>query len=159
MYEVACEQRGTCDVDQRSFKAYLARWMSATAQVAPWSRDFVMLKLRTSAAAAAKACVGGADGQQCGLKWTTGTFDGSVGVGEQMAALEVVQGLLAPAASGPVTNTTGGTSQGDPNAGAKGVTGIVFDEVTTGDKAGAGILTALVLTFLLGGGFWMVTGV
>lgn len=158
MYEVACEGRGTCDVDQRSFKAYLSRWMSATAQVAPWTQDFIMPKLRTSAAAAAKACVGGNDGKQCGLKWTTGTFDGSLGVGEQMSALEVIQGLLAPQMSGPVTNSTGGTSQGDANAGTStNDKSIVLDEVTTADKAGAGILTTLVLAMLLGGGYWMIS--
>ena len=28
MYEVACEPYGKCDIDQRSFKAYLARWLT-----------------------------------------------------------------------------------------------------------------------------------
>lgn len=30
MYEVACEPGNTCNIDQQSFKAYLARWMAAT---------------------------------------------------------------------------------------------------------------------------------
>lgn len=41
MTEVACENNGMCNVDQRSFKAYLARWLGYTAIVAPWTREQV----------------------------------------------------------------------------------------------------------------------
>ena len=39
MTEVACENNGMCNLDQRSFKAYLARWLGYTAIVAPWTRE------------------------------------------------------------------------------------------------------------------------
>ncbi|EHK99713.1 putative mannan endo-1,6-alpha-mannosidase [Glarea lozoyensis 74030] len=47
MYEL-CEPAqtdhptGTCDTDQRSFKAYLSRWMAGTAKIAPFTHDTVL---------------------------------------------------------------------------------------------------------------------
>jgi len=158
MYEVACEPNGKCDVDQRSFKAYLARWMAATTKVAPWTHDLIMPKLRASAQAAAEQCSGGTDGKTCGLKWTTkGVWDGSYGVGEQMSALEVVQSLLIDQVSGPLTNQTGGTSKSNPSAGSHSETSpLTFSPTTTGDKVGAGFLTTIILITILGGAWWMV---
>jgi len=157
MKEVACEDNGKCDVDQRSFKAYLARWMAVTTKLAPWTAATIMPRLTASAKAAATACSGGADGNQCGMKWTTGSFDGSLGVGEQMSALEVVQGMLIDQVPGPVTNGTGGTSKGNPNAGTGASTVINLNSITTGDKAGAGIVTLLILVFMFAGSWWMAS--
>lgn len=158
MYEVACEPNGKCNTDQRSFKAYLSRWMTASTKLAPWTADYTMPKIRTSAQAAAKQCSGGPDGKTCGMKWTTdGVWDGNTGVGEQMCALEVIQSLLINDVPGPVTNATGGTSKGDYNAGAgSNKDPEQFDTITTGDKVGAGFLTTVVLIALIGGGVWMV---
>ncbi len=158
MIEVACERNGLCDEDQRSFKAYLARWMGFTMLTASWTRDAIMPRLRASAVAAAKQCGPGKGG--CGLRWwQNGVNDGAVGVGEQMSALEVMQNLLVDQVSGPVGEDNGGVSKNDPTAGsdATGFT-VEHDPVTTGDKAGAGILTALILAFLFGGGWWLITG-
>ncbi|KAF2499198.1 mannan endo-1,6-alpha-mannosidase [Lophium mytilinum] len=158
MTEVACEANGKCDVDQRSFKAYLARWMAATTKVAPWTHDLIMPKLEASAQAAAKQCSGGTDGVTCGQKWTTnGVWDGSFGVGEQMSALEVVQSILIDQVAGPVSNETGGISKGNPNAGSHSEDNpLKADPIDTGDKVGAGFLTTLVLIAILGGAWWMV---
>lgn len=159
MFEVACEQNGKCNNDQRSFKAYLARWMGYTIKVAPWTREMIYPKLQASAQAAAKQCNAGTDQQTCGLKWTTnGVNDGSFGPGEQMAAMEVMQNLLIDEVAGPVSEQTGGTSKSDPSAGSQAKdNSIVFDSITTGDKAGAGFLTTLVLIGILGGAWWMVS--
>lgn len=159
MTEVACENNGKCDVDQRSFKAYLARWMGYTAIVAPWTRELIDPYLKASAQAAAKQCIGGANQTSCGLRWIdNGVNDGSFGVGEQMAAMEVVQSLLYPTVSGPVTLEAGGISASNPNAGNDAPTTTVkFNTVTTGDKAGASILTILVLVSILVGAWWMVS--
>ncbi|OCK79764.1 glycoside hydrolase family 76 protein [Lepidopterella palustris CBS 459.81] len=158
MYEVACEPNGKCDVDQRSFKAYLARWMAATTKVAPWTHDLIMPKLQASAQAAAQQCSGGTDGVTCGLQWTKGAvWDGSYGVGEQMSALEVIQSLMIDHVAGPLTNTTGGTSKGNPSAGSHSeTTPITFNTITAGDKVGAGFLTTLILIIILGGAWWMI---
>ena len=156
MTEVACEPSGNCNVDQRSFKAYLGRWLAATTKVAPWTHDTIIPLLQVSAQAAALSCSGGDTGSACGMRWTTGSFDGSTGVGEQMSALEVIQSNLIDYVPGPVSQGAGGISKGDPGAGTEshdiGPTSII----TTADRAGAGILTALVLVGLLGGTWWLV---
>jgi mannan endo-1,6-alpha-mannosidase len=157
MFEVACEPVGTCDMDQRSFKAYLARWMAATIKVAPWAEDSLRPLLQSSARSAVATCTAGFDGNQCGLKWTLEANDGSLGVGEQMSALEVVQANLIDNVPGPLTNATGGTSIGNPAAGSSvGSTSVVFNAITTSDKAGAGILTVLVLVGFFSGAWWMI---
>ncbi|EMC94580.1 glycoside hydrolase family 76 protein [Baudoinia panamericana UAMH 10762] len=153
MYEVACEPQGNCDTDQLSFKAYLSRWMAASSKVAPFVIPLVSGWLQTSAAAAAASCSGGTDGVTCGTKWTVNAWDNTWGVGQQMSALEVVQGLLINGSAGPVSNLTGGISRGNPAAGTggDGAPGAPTTAITTGDKAGAGILTAVVLVGLIGG--------
>ncbi|KAF2841073.1 glycoside hydrolase family 76 protein [Patellaria atrata CBS 101060] len=160
MYEVACEGNGKCDIDQRSFKAYLARWMSATMKVAPFTADYILPKLRASALAAARQCSGGENGTTCGLRWTQAAHDGSTGFSEQIAALEVFQNNLMAKVDGPVTEERGGTSRSDPTAGTRSRDMQVdpeHKEITTADKAGAAIITIMIVggwSFLA---YWMVT--
>lgn len=45
-----------CNVDQRSFKAYLARWMAATTKLVPWTKNEIMNLIQKSAIAAVKTC-------------------------------------------------------------------------------------------------------
>jgi mannan endo-1,6-alpha-mannosidase len=116
-----------------SFKAYLSRWMAASSKVAPWLYASVKPYLAASAQAAAASCSGGEDGTTCGTKWWNGgVWDGTYGVGQQMSALEVIQSNLISQVcpwltssivyfgtdvlqvQGPVSNSTGGTSQGNP---------------------------------------------
>ena len=71
-----------------------------------------------------------------------------------MAALEVIQANLISGAAFPLTAKTGGISKGNPSAGSCGdtTTGTIpLSDITTGDKAGAGVLTAVVLLIFLGG--------
>jgi mannan endo-1,6-alpha-mannosidase len=69
-----------------------------------------------------------------------------------------VQALLYPTASGPATQKVGGISVSNPDAGANVPTApLVLNPVTTGDKAGASILTLLVLVAILVGAWWMVS--
>jgi mannan endo-1,6-alpha-mannosidase len=128
--------------------------MAATTKVAPWTADQILPLLASSAQAAAQSCSGGDTGNICGTKWTQPGWDGTFGVGQQMSALEVIQSNLIKQVSGPVSNSTGGTSKGNPSAGT-GTTVHVEPPhaITTGDKAGAGVLTAVVLISLLGGGY------
>ncbi|KAL1297378.1 hypothetical protein AAFC00_004918 [Neodothiora populina] len=94
MIEQACEPYYTCNNDQWSFKAYLARWMGKTAILAPFTRAAIMPLLTSSAQAAAKACSGPSDGVTCGARWYLDAFDGTYGIGQQLSALEVTQALL-----------------------------------------------------------------
>ncbi|KAK3941946.1 putative cytochrome P450 protein [Diplogelasinospora grovesii] len=137
MTEVACEPVSLCNLDQQSFKAYLSRWMAATTKWAPWTYDRIKPLLESSALAATSTCTGGANGA-C--------------VGQQMAAMQVVLGNLIKHVSAPVTNGTGGTSIGNASAsgsdvGEKDPFSILgtFPPATTADRAGAYVLTVLVL--------------
>ncbi len=148
-----------CNVDQRSFNAYLYRWLGATAELAPFTHTQILELLKTSAAAAAKTCTGGTSGNACGLKWTTGAFDGSVGVGEQMAALEVIQSNLVDEVAEWASDVKGtGTSVGDANAGSSSSADSRVEPttVTTADRAGAGILTALLLIGVVASCYTMI---
>jgi mannan endo-1,6-alpha-mannosidase len=162
MYEPCESGIKGCNVDQRSFKAYFARSLAATAELAPFTHSIIMPKLASSAAAAIKTCTAGNSGTQCGLKWTTGANDGSLGVGEQLAVLEVVQSNLVDGAPGWVSAVRGtGTSKGDVNA-ANGSThseeSLIIGRVTTADRVGAGIVTALVLLGVSCGCVTMIVG-
>lgn len=161
MYEVACEGPNTCDTDNFSFKAYLARWMVASTKYAPFIYDTVMPKIKASAAAAALQCSGGQNGQMCGMKWTNGAkWDGTQGVGQQMGALSVIQANLIDQVYTPVTNATGGTSRGNAGAGGSNSGGsnpaLSTDPISSKDKAGAGVLTTLVLISVIGSCWWMI---
>lgn len=157
-YEVACEPHLTCTTDMYSFKAFVTRWLAATSMVAPFTRDRIMPKLQASATAAAKQCVGGANGRTCGLSWSSGAYDGTFGVGQQMAAMSALFVNLLPleTVAPPVTNATGGTSEGNPDAGAHSVANPeALVPATGGDRAGAGIVTTLVLLGATGMFGWM----
>lgn len=159
MYEVACEPHGSCDTDNYSFKAYLSRWMAATTKMAPFTYDTIKPLLRASAQAAVSQCTGGQSGTMCGMIWTNnGVWDGTTGVGQQMSVLETVQTNLIQQAKAPFTNKTGGTSKGNPGGGGQTSADPTQDAspIGTKDRAGAGILTTLVLIWLLGGLWWMV---
>lgn len=159
MVEIACEPYNTCDTDNWSFKAYLSRWMAATTKLAPWTYDIVIEKIRASAAAAALQCSGGQSGTLCGMKWTDGAkYDGTTGVGQQMSALEVIQSLLISRVAAPVTNSTGGTSKGDPAAGSGGTFDPTLPQgpIQKKDRVGAGFLTTLVIVSGLGSAWWMI---
>ncbi|KAK0720723.1 glycoside hydrolase [Lasiosphaeris hirsuta] len=159
-FEVACEEHMSCTTDMLSFKGYVHRWMATATQLAPFLAPKILNVLKTSTEAAVATCKGGDTGRACGFKWSTREFDGSFGAGQQMNVLSAVSSLLIGQTGGPVTNSTGGTSKGDPNAGSRSDS---FDgkeiPATTGDKAGAGILTFLILGTAVGTFGWMSTGV
>ncbi|CAJ2502138.1 Uu.00g049910.m01.CDS01 [Anthostomella pinea] len=116
MYEHACEQVNTCNTDMLSFKGYLSRFMWATTRMMPSTLPDVQTLLNASAIAAGKACSGGDNGTVCGEKWYTGGYDGNPGLGQQMTALETVQGLLVTEALPPFRadqiKHVGGTENG-----------------------------------------------
>lgn len=163
MIERPCElpHRVQCNVDQHSFKGYMHRALATVAVVAPFTRDSVMKTLRSSTAGCASSCL--ADGT-CGFRWDTGEYDGDVAngpAGQQMSALAALSTLLLDqehVLNGPLTNGTGGTSVGDPNAGRGYRETQPLRDITAGDRAGAGIVTAVVLASFLGAVVWMGMG-
>ncbi|KAI9754383.1 MAG: hypothetical protein M4579_004721 [Chaenotheca gracillima] len=103
MFERSCETKSSCNTDAQSFKAYLSRFMWATTVVAPFTRSAISTQLRTSARGAAAACAGGKARTTCGSRWYTNGWDNLFGVGQQLSALEVIQGLLIEDAPPPRT--------------------------------------------------------
>ncbi|KAE8453406.1 hypothetical protein EG329_010267 [Mollisiaceae sp. DMI_Dod_QoI] len=162
MEEQACENVNTCDTDQLSFKSYFSQWLASTSILAPFSAATITPMLAASAKAAGLQCGSGT----CGFKWTAGAaYDGSTGVGQQMSALSAIQSSLVQvkgeAVVAPVTNTTGGTSQGDASAGiSKPVSGMTEADtvITTGDRVASGFLTLAVVGGVIGGSTFMVMG-
>ena len=114
--------------------------------MAPFISDTILPVLEISAQAALKNC--NEDGT-CGFRWTTDSYDGDTGAGQQMNALGAIMSLLISRedVSDPVTEVSGGTSQGNPNAGSgSSSTESSSDKpITTADRAGAGIVTAVLL--------------
>ncbi len=96
-----CEQAGACNTDQLSFKAYLSRWLAATSVMIPSLQPQIAPLISASAGGAVASCAGGPNGQTCGTKWFTNAWDGTAGAGQQLAALEVVHGLLASGTVAP----------------------------------------------------------
>lgn len=82
---------------------------------------------------------------------------------EQISASQMFSALLVKFANsnaGPVTEKTGGQSSANPNAGLGLGTGDAhpLPPITTGDKAGAGILTAAFVAGWIGLIFFMLKG-
>jgi mannan endo-1,6-alpha-mannosidase len=85
MRETACEfedRPPNCNVDQTTFKAYLARWLTSSAKVAPFLGGIVEGLMKRSAVAAAGSCTGGSTGTQCGMKWFEYGNDGNIPLGD-----------------------------------------------------------------------------
>lgn len=159
MQELQCETLLNCNMDQKSFKAYLARWMAVTSVLVPSTAPLITPKLAASAQAAAGQCSGGESGRQCGMQWFTTTWDGTYGVGQQMAAMAVVGATLNTPAMAPLSLNTGATSKSDPNAGNDGATNSTkpLKPITTGDKAGAAIFTIILVGIVVSGAIFLVT--
>lgn len=129
-----------------SFKGFLHRWLQSTAFLAPYTAEQISPILRTSAQSAVNQCTGGSNGRMCGFRWDSGSYDGETGACQQMSVLSALISLLPTPETGLLTNNTGGTSKGDPDAGSN--LNQHFDQlaaITTGDKAGAAIVTVIVV--------------
>lgn len=96
MYELNCEAYGSCNTDEMAFKALMMRWFAKVTAVSPagLTNSLIMSYVTDSALAAANACTGGSSGTLCGFKWIASGNDGTTGVGQQISALEAVQGQL-----------------------------------------------------------------
>ena len=159
MVEAACELETNiqCTTDMLSFKGYVHRWLAQTTLMAPFIRDTIMAALKTSTAAMTQSC--NPDGT-CGFRWNTGTYDGLTGAGQEMNAMGALMSLLVETESvpGPLTNSTGGTSIGNPNAGGDPDVLKPAVPLTGRDTAGAGVLTAAILISMFSTMIWMSTG-
>ncbi|KAJ5091444.1 hypothetical protein NUU61_006314 [Penicillium alfredii] len=157
--DITCEPVNKCDRNQLCFKGYLSMWLATTAILVPSTRDKITPKLQGSLEAVAKICSGESD-NLCGLRWYDDHWDGTKGLEVQMAALGAVSSVLMLLSEGK------GPSNVDSNPDAKEApidTGggnkdsdISTRPITTGDKAGAWILTVLTGGLAAGGVTWLL---
>ncbi|KAJ9413283.1 glycosyl hydrolase family 76-domain-containing protein [Fusarium oxysporum] len=129
--EQFCEAHKQCNQEQRSFKRYLAHWMAATSQVAPYTNTNITTHLKSSVQAAAK-----------------------------INAASILMYTLVDKAKAPVTSKTGGIFKGnhggrDTNSGQEDGK-LKYKTITIAEKAGAGILTLLIATGFVGGTAFLV---
>lgn len=157
MYELACLGRGNCNTDQRSFRLFLARSLGLTLKLAPSTHDTIIPLIETSAMLALQSCSGGFDGHTCGLDWSYDGWDGLYGLGEQMAALEIIQNLRYAHRPLPYTQESGASSRGNGAAGVQSTDTVEAPlTIDNGDKAGAGIITVVIGCSIIGMGVWLV---
>jgi len=94
--------------------------MALASQLAPYTAAGIQPYLASSALAAASSCDTGTNGTECTAWWTTTTGPVTLGVGQQMSALNVFNANMVKFVQTAVPDTTnsGGTSQGNPDAGS-----------------------------------------
>ncbi|CAK7265114.1 hypothetical protein SEPCBS119000_001339 [Sporothrix epigloea] len=158
--ELSCELPNNvqCLTDMLSYKGYLHRWLAQVTQVAPYIKNTILPVLKTSATAAMKNC--NPDGT-CGFRWTTPSYDGDTGAGQEMNALGALMSVLITLepVSVAYTNMTGGTSVGNAAAGVgSAILPTNFRPITAGDRAGASIITILIISGLVSMLIWMSSG-
>jgi mannan endo-1,6-alpha-mannosidase len=165
-YEPTCDPypHQCYDSNNLLFKGHTSSWLGWTALLAPQLYSQIMPRLQTTAKAAAAACTGpGQGGNQCGSAWYESKFDDRTGMEEQISAADLFSVNMIPfihgkpqKVLGPLTETTGGSSTSNPNAGMNDVSNAgQFAPINAGDRAGAGILTALFVAGWAGGLSWM----
>lgn len=157
--EITCEPREICNNNEILFKGLVSSWLSFTAMIVPSTYNTIIPKLQTTAAAAAASCSGKGN-NTCGIRWYQSTFDGFIGMEEEISATNIfVANLVQFMDKPPVTAATGGNSSSNPTAGLGGPPPIQkLAKITTGDRAGAGILTALFVVGWVGLIGWTIMG-
>ncbi|KAJ5902646.1 Mannan endo-1-6-alpha-mannosidase DCW1 [Penicillium taxi] len=158
--EVTCEPSEMCNDNEILFKGLVSSWLSFTAILVPSTYSTILPYLQKSAKAAALSCTGH-NNNTCGVRWYLSKYDGWIGMEEEISATNIfVANLIAFQKSGPVSSSTGGTSTSDPTAGENDTTSSTEKQstITTGDRAGAGILTFVFALGWIGLMAWTVKG-
>lgn len=159
LVEITCEAIEKCDRNQITFKAYFSTWLAWLTLIVPGTHDMIMPKLQTSAVAATKTCV--KDGSLCGIQWYKQASDGTDGLEQQLAVLGVLTANMVPLKNeAPLSLDNGGTSKSNPSAGTNSTNTntLITKPITTGDRAGAGILTVIFVTGWVVAITWMIRG-
>jgi len=94
MFETQCELSSTCNVDQYSMKAYLARYLANISHLTLFAAGRVGTLLRIPAIGAAAASTTSPYGNMCGLKWYINRSNGTSGLSQQLSAVKVMYALL-----------------------------------------------------------------
>jgi mannan endo-1,6-alpha-mannosidase len=159
----ACEPTEVCNRNDILFKGLTAGWLAFVSLIVPSTYNQILPQLQTSAQGAAESCTG-AGNDTCGVKWYTGTWDDEIGLEEQMSALNIFWSILISrdnaSAYAPLTAFTGGNSNTSTGTGSSdtdpSTSTTTVSQISTADRAGAGILTAIFAMGVMGAVYWMV---
>ncbi|KAF4764999.1 hypothetical protein HAV15_003922 [Penicillium sp. str.  len=150
-----CEASSRCYLDANGplFKGLTVSWLADIALIIPELKDTILPKLQISAEGAAKSCTGNNE-NLCGNHWYGG-YDGQNSMENAISGSQIMSAVMLKflgSSSKPVSTATGGNGTSDPNAGTRKTSGpATLAPITTGDKAGAGILTAFFVCVTIGG--------
>lgn len=108
LFEYQCDVWKKCNNDQRAFRAIVARSLGEVVQLVPDQAERAQKIIDASAKGAAESCSGGSDGKTCGMNWGIDGWDGVYGLGEQIAALEIIQNSVINSIPQPCTEETCG---------------------------------------------------
>jgi mannan endo-1,6-alpha-mannosidase len=109
-----------------AMKGLTHQWYTEAIQLAPHAAEKVLPVLRNSAKAAVSQCTGGKQSRQCGLKWSTGEYDGETGANQELSVLNAVFSHLVDGTKAPLTaenggiSKSGGSSKSNDKSGNKG---------------------------------------
>lgn len=157
MYEAACQPTGRCNTDQLCFKGIFSRFLGLCMLTAPEMQTDIWPYIIGSAEAAAGSCSGGSDGHTCGFNWFVNGWDGTWGLGQQIDALDLFNTLLINNMPGPYTMAQLNKNDTYGDAGLNTTeTYVTTLDLGTKDKAGAGVITAVVLLSMLGSTWWLL---
>ncbi|GAB1211365.1 hypothetical protein ATERTT37_000478 [Aspergillus terreus] len=156
MSEVSCEGPMTCDRNQLGFKGYLSMWMAMTAILVPSTAEKITPLLMGNSEHLSKQCSGESD-NLCGVRWYQDTWDGIQGLEVQMAALGGITANMMVLNEAQIktidTNPNADEHHIDTNEGQSPDT---LAPIQTGDRAGAWILTVLLILGIPGTVGWLI---
>lgn len=131
--ELGCEVEhwggaSSCSGELVAYKGQLVRALATAAQVAPFTAEAALPRLRKSAAAAVSQCTGGPTGRRCGFGWAAGNYTDprSPGLLEQAHVLSAVSALVLErpgTASGGADGAAGGGGGGGGGGSGEGESG------------------------------------
>ena len=160
--DAQCEASDRCYIDANDplFKGLTVSWLADIVLIIPSLRDEIIPKLQVSAEGAAKSCTG--NGQNlCGNRWYGG-YDGQNSMENAISGSQMMSAVMVNflgVSSKPVSTATGGNGTSEPNAGtgksSQSSESAVLPPITTADKAGAGILTAVLAAGVIGGSIFL----
>ncbi|GLA25490.1 hypothetical protein AnigIFM63604_007175 [Aspergillus niger] len=160
--EILCEPTEVCNDNEIIFKGLVSAWLAYTALLVPSTYDRILPKLQGSAQGAAATCTGYGN-NTCGVRWWNSTWDGWSGLEEQMSVTSVFSSNMiafSNSSAAPLTSSTGGNSTSNPSAGTDDSSDdkTILSTITTGDRAGAGIVTVVFAGGWVGLMAWLMLG-
>lgn len=158
-----CEASDQCykDANDPLFKGLTISWLMDIALIIPDLKATILPHIQTTALGAAKACSGESK-NACGGRFYT-AYDNQASMENQISGVEVISAAMLnflKSDAVPVNVKSGGNSSSSakPGGGDTDASLPVYKAITTGDKAGAGILTVIFVTGLLGMGAFLLMG-